>query len=296
MTHIKYEGDIYRPPSEAYSLLIQATVGCSYNKCAFCALYSKKQFRVRSREEIMADLEAGRRLYGRVEKLFFCDGDALCLSTDRLSELLDYSRKLFPECRQISVYGNARDVLAKGCDDLKKLAEKGLGIIYIGAESGSDRVLAEVNKGSTRDDMAKAIRMIEESGIKASVTFISGLGGRENMEEHARESGRLVSETAPSYCSLLTLILTPEMPLYSAAERGEFIPLSTGEVVRETEIFFENILLPERLEYESVPGYFRKPRCVFRSNHVSNALVLKGSFPEDRERLIEAVRAAERYF
>ena len=296
MSHIIYEGDIYRPPSEGYSLLIQATVGCSYNKCAFCALYSKKKFRVRSREEIFADLEAGRKLYKRVEKLFFCDGDALCLSTERLSELLDYSRSLFPECRQISVYGNARDVIVKGVEDLKLLAGKGLGIIYIGAESGSDRVLSAVNKGSSRDDMAKAIRMIEESGIKASVTFISGLGGRENMEEHARESGRLVSETAPSYFSLLTLILTPEMPLYSSAARAEFIPLSTGEVIRETEIFFENISLPDRLEYESEPGRFRSPECVFRSNHVSNALVLKGTFPEDRERLLEMVRSAEKYF
>lgn len=296
MTHIRYEGDIYRPPSEAYSLLIQATVGCSYNKCAFCALYSKKKFRVRSREEIFADLDTGRKLYGRVEKLFFCDGDALCLSTQRLSEMLDYSRKLFPECRQISVYGNARDVLGKGIDDLRSLAEKGLGIIYIGAESGSDTVLKDVNKGSSGDDIAKAIRMIEEAGIKASVTFISGLGGRKYMEEHARESGRLVSETAPSYFSLLTLILTPEMPLYSAAARGDFIPLSTGEVIKETEIFFENIRLPESIEYESKPGNFRKPECIFRSNHVSNALVLKGTFPEDRDRLIETVRAAEKYF
>ena len=290
---MKYEGDVYRPPSEAYSLIIQATIGCSYNRCAFCALYEKKKFRIRTQDEIFADLEWSRRHLRNVEKIFLCDGDALCLPMDMLTAILDRCAELFPECRSVNVYGNARDVLNKGADNLRILAGKGVKIVYIGAESGSDEVLTFVNKGSTREDMSKAIRMIEDSGIKASVTFVSGLGGRDMLETHARESGKLVSETAPSYFSLLTLILTPEMPLYDKAREGQFSPLSTSEVIKETEIMFDNINLPPEIESSTMPGTYRKPECVFRSNHVSNALVLRGTFPEDKEALIAAVKRAE---
>lgn len=271
---IHYEEPVFRPPSEAYSLIIQATIGCSYNRCEFCALYAGKSFRIRPTEDILAELEWARKRYRRVEKIFLCDGDALCLSTDRLCVILDRCKELFPECRSVNVYGNARDVFAKGENELRILAEKGVRIIYIGAESGSDRVLKYVNKGSSRDDMAKAVKMIESSGISASVTFISGLGGREMLEEHAVESGKLVSETAPSYFSLLTLTLTPEMPLYLKARSGEFHPLDTSEVIRETELFFENISLP------------KTAHSIFRSNHVSNALPLRGTLPEDKENIL----------
>ena len=278
---IRYEEPVFRPPSEAYSLIIQATIGCSYNRCEFCALYDSKDFRVRSEEDVFADLDWARRHYRRVEKIFLCDGDALCLSMERLCAILDRCRELFPECRSVNVYGNAKDVLAKGADNLRTLYEKGVRIIYIGAESGSDRVLEYVNKGSTRDDMAQAIRLIESSGISASVTFISGLGGREMLEEHAIESGKLVSETAPAYFSLLTLTLTPEMPLYAKARSGAFSPLGTAEVIRETELFFENIELPETV------------RCVFRSNHVSNALPLRGTLPADKGAILATL---EKYY
>lgn len=275
---IRYEEPVFRPPSEAYSLIIQATIGCSYNRCEFCALYTGKDFRIRPLEEILNELEWAREHYLRVEKIFLCDGDALCLSTDRLCAILDKCRDLFPECRSVNVYGNARDVLAKGKDELQVLAEKGVKIIYIGAESGSDRVLSYVNKGSTRDDMAKAIRLIESSGISASVTFISGLGGRDMLEEHAIESARLVSETAPSFFSLLTLTLTPEMPLFNKVRLGEFVPLDTSAVVRETVLFFENIDLPKTV------------KCVFRSNHVSNVFPLRGTLPEDKEFILNTLK------
>ena len=287
---IRYEGDIYRPPSEANSLLIQATIGCSWNRCSFCALYGAKNFRIRSLDEIFSDLEWARRHYRRIEKIFLCDGDALCLSTSILTEIFRRIKNLFPECRSISVYGNARDVLSKGPEDLKQLANEGLGMVYIGAESGSDEVLASVNKGSTAEDMITSIRLLEDSGIKASVTFISGLGGTALAREHAVSCGQVVTESAPSYFSLLTLVLLPQMPLYSKLKSGEFTPLSTSGIIEETSIFFENINLPERIESLTEPGVYRIPSCVFRSNHVSNAFPLRGTFPEDREALIKTLK------
>lgn len=287
---IKYEGNVFRPPSEANSLLVQATIGCSYNRCAFCALYKGEKFRVRELDEILSDFKWARSRYRYVEKIFLCDGDALCLSMEKLLAILKNCRELFPECRSINVYGNARDVLAKGPDNLKLLKENGVGIIYIGAESGSDKVLEYVNKGSDSKDMEMAIRMTEDSGIKASVTLISGLGGRKMMEEHAVKSAELISKTAPSYFSFLTLVLTPEMDLYKKCCDGEFITLSTNEVFKETIIFFENLNLPEKIESVCQSGIYRDVNCIFRSNHASNALMLRGELPRDRQQIISVLK------
>lgn len=286
---IQYEGNVYRPPSEAFSLLIQATVGCSYNRCAFCALYKDDRFRIRDTREILSELQWAREHYGYIEKIFLCDGDALCLSMDRLMEILTCCRALFPECRSVNVYGNARDVLAKGPDDLRTLAENGVKIIYLGAESGSDEVLKRVNKGSTAAEMEKAIRMIEDAGIKASVTLISGLGGKELMEEHAVKSAELISRSAPSFFSFLTLILTPQMELFKEKSEGRFVQLNAREVAEETKLFFEKLELPDKIESGSEPGQYRKIRSVFRSNHVSNALSLRGELPGDREKIINDI-------
>ena len=291
---LKYEGTVYRPPSEARSLLIQATIGCSYNRCAFCALYKDKQFRVRTDEEIESDLLWAGRNCRYVDRVFLCDGDALCLSTDRLLKIMARCAELFSECRAVNVYGNTRDVLAKGYNDLRRLAEAGMKIVYIGAESGSDAVLRSVNKGSNAEETAEAIRLIEDAGMKASVTFISGLGGRALTKEHAVESGRLISRTAPSYFSLLTLVLTPDMPLYRQALEGSFIPLRTEEVLSETELLFESISLPENTESSVCPGQYRQAQCIFRSNHVSNALPLRGTFPQDKQALISALRSSHK--
>jgi len=286
---IKYEGNVYRPPSEAYSLLIQATIGCSYNRCAFCALYKDEKFRIRDTEDIFAELNWARKRYNRIDKIFLCDGDALCLSMEKLRAILERCRILFPECKSVNVYGNARDVLAKGADNLRTLGKLGVKIVYLGAESGSDEVLRRVNKGSTAADMEKAIRMLEDSGIKASVTLISGLGGRELMEEHAVRSAELISRSAPSYFSFLTLILTPQMELYREKERGNFTALSNVETAEETRLFFEKLALPEKIGSTANHGEMREVCSVFRSNHVSNALALKGELPGDREKILNTI-------
>lgn len=275
---MRYEGDIYRPPSEAYSLLVQVTIGCTHNKCTFCSMFKDKQFRVRNVDEVLEDLEDARRRYRHIERMFLCDGDALCLANRKLCVILDRIAELFPECRQVNVYGNAKDVLHKTPEELKELASKGVRIIYIGAESGSDKVLEDIHKGVNSEQIIEAVHQIEEAGIKASVTFISGLAGKAGWREHAIETGKMISRLNASYVALLTLMLDPRAPITDQIARGELELLSPEEVVAETYLLLENAN-PER-------------SCVFRSNHASNYLSLAGNLPEDKEAMLAKLRRA----
>lgn len=275
---MRYEGDIYRPPSEAYSLLIQVTIGCSHNKCTFCSMFKKKQFRVRNVEEVIEDLETARETYRKVGRIFLCDGDALCLSNNKLLVILDKIAELFPECERVSVYGCAKDVLHKTVDELKELYRHGIKMIYLGAESGSQKVLDAINKGSTREELIEAVRKIENSGIAASVTFISGMAGREGWEEHAIATGEMISQMNASYVGLLTLMVEPEAPLYPQIQSGEFHLLSGEEVVAETYLLLKH----------TNPS---KP-CVFRSNHASNYVSLRGTLPLDKPRMMSQLERA----
>ena len=275
---MRYEGDIYRPPSEAYSLLVQVTIGCSHNECTFCSMFIDKKFRVRDEKEVFEDLEDARMTYAAVGRIFLCDGDALCLSNARLLRILGKIRDLFPECEKISVYGNSRDVLAKSADELIELREAGLGMVYLGAESGDPEVLERIKKGSTREEIIASVKMLEDAGIKASVTFISGIGGKERWREHAVNSGTMITEMGASYVALLTLMLDPRTEISREIEEGSFKLLSPEEVVQETYLLLEN----------SDPV---RP-CVFRSNHASNYLSLRGDLPNDKEAMLAKLRAA----
>lgn len=275
---MRYEGDIYRPPSEAFSLILQVTIGCSYNKCTFCAAFKDKKFRVRPFHELKEDLDEARAMYRRVERIYFADGDAMVVKTELMNELLDYIKLRFPECKRVSSHGSARDILRKTPEELRDFRQRGLGMIYLGAESGNPEVLREVKKGITREQMIQAVRRTEEAGIQASLTFISGLGGKKLWREHAVDTGTMISEMEPSYVSLLTLILEPGTPLYEDYQAGRFQPLTPEEVVEETKLMLENIRVNKK--------------CVFRSNHASNYLSLKGDLPDDRERLLEQLSGA----
>ena len=275
---MRYEGDIFRPPSEAYSLLVQVTIGCTHNKCTFCSMFKDKKFRVRDVQEVFEDLEDARRTYRYVERVFLCDGDALCLSNNRMLPILDKVRELFPECKRVNVYGNAKDVLHKTLDELKELREHGLEMVYLGAESGSDKVLQDICKGVNAEQLIEAVHKIEFAGIKASVTFISGLAGKAGWREHAIETGKMVSRMNASYVALLTLMLDPRAPITGQIQRGELELLSPEEVVAETYLMLEH-MNPT------------KP-CVFRSNHASNYLSLKGNLPQDKEKLMAKLRRA----
>ena len=275
---MRYEGMIYRPPSEAYSLLVQVTIGCSHNSCTFCNMYIDKQFRVRDEAEVFEDLKEARSTYSYVERVFLCDGDALCLSAERLVRILDKIYELFPECRRVNVYGNTIDVLAKTPEELSMLAEHGLKMVYLGAESGDPEVLRAIRKGSTREEIIKAVHMLEDAGIRTSVTFISGLAGKAGWRSHAVNTGTMISEMGASYVALLTLMLDPRTEIARQIREGEFEVLSPEEVVAETYLLLEN----------ADP----KVSCVFRSNHASNYLSLKGNLPEDKERMLAKLKKA----
>lgn len=275
---MRYEGMIYRPPSEAYSYLLQVTIGCSHNKCTFCSMFKAKKFRVRDMKEIFEDLQMARDRYRRIDRIFLCDGDALCLSNNKLLAIMNRIAELFPECERVTLYGSPKDVLRKTPQELSELAAAGLAMIYIGAESGSDEVLRRVCKGATRAEIIEAVKKIEAAGIKASVTFISGLGGQELWREHAVETGTMISEMSPSYVGLLTLMTEPEAPLTWDIAKGKFQILSGREAVAETLLLLENVDV--------------KKTCVFRSNHASNYLSLRGNLPEDKERMMELARRA----
>lgn len=275
---MRYEGTVYRPPSEAGSLIIQVTIGCSHNKCTFCPMYKDKRFRMRRFEDVMADLKEARRDCPDVNRIFFADGDAMCLATGKLLELLGAARAMFPECSRIGIYARASNILPKTDEELAALRAAGLGIAYIGAESGSDEVLKRVNKGETAEEIITAVRRVEAAGIRASVTFLSGLGGEELMEEHAVKTGQMITAMQPSYVGLLTMTPAPGTPMFKDTVEGRFKPLNMLEVEKELELILQNADCTHP--------------CVLRSNHASNRLVLAGTLPQDREELLRQVRAA----
>ncbi len=275
---MRYEGSIYRPPSEAYSLLIQVTIGCSHNTCTFCTMFKDKMFRVRPIEEVFEDLEMARRAYPVVEKIFLCDGDALCLSNEKLMRILTRIAELFPECKRVSVYGTARDINRKSDEELKELLDAGMEMIYMGAESGSQAVLDKIHKDVTVREQIDAVKKAERVGIKMSVTFISGLAGLEGWEDHAIATGKMITEMNASYASLLTLMLDPAAPIMKEIESGEMTLLTPEQVVGETYLLLENAM--------------PKKSCVFRSNHASNYISLRGNLPEDRQRMLAQLKVA----
>ena len=191
---MRYEGDIYRPPSEAYSLLVQVTIGCTHNKCTFCKMFKNKKFRVRKLEEVLEDLAWARAQYRSVPRIFLCDGDAMALSNARLMPILNYIRENFPECERVSIYGRGSDIIKKTDEEMKELYDAGLTMVYVGAESGSDKVLQAVCKGETRQQIIDGVKKVGACGMKSSVTFISGLAGREGWEDHAIQTGTMISE------------------------------------------------------------------------------------------------------
>ena len=231
---MQYEGRVFRPPSEAYSLIVQVTVGCSHNRCTFCDMYKEKKFHVRKMEDVLADFYEARSLYRRVERIFLADGDALMRRTDELLTILNTIRQLFPECQRVTSYGSPKSILVKKPEELKALAEAGLSMIYLGLESGSDVILKKVNKGATAAEIVKAGQMVKDAGMKLSVTVVNGLGGKELWEEHAIETGKALTRMKADYIGLLTLYFELDTPLKRDWQAGRFKMLSPKEIAAET--------------------------------------------------------------
>lgn len=274
---MRYEGTVYRPPSEAYSLIIQATIGCSHNKCTFCSMYKDKQFRIRKLDEIIEDLYMARKAYGKIKRVFLADGNALVLKTEDLKKILFKINELFPECERIGIYSAPKDILGKTDSELKELKEHGLGIAYLGIESGSDRILKEIKKGVSSKEIIEAGQKIMRSGIKLSVTLISGLGGKENWIEHAEKSANVINQINPDYLALLTLLVQRGTELYEKVNLEKFKLLTPREILMETKF------LIKKLDVQN---------CIFRSNHASNYISLSGTLPNDKEKLLTDIDEA----
>lgn len=274
---MRYEGRVFRPPSETYSLIVQVTVGCSHNKCTFCDMYKEKRFHLRKLEDVLEDFNIARRQYRYIERVFLADGDALIRKTEDLAVILKHIRKIIPECRRVTSYGSPKSILTKSPEDLALLHSLGLEMIYLGLESGNEQVLKHINKGVTVEDIVRAGQMVKDAGMKLSVTAISGLGGTEMWKEHAIDTAKAFSRMKPDYIGLLTLMFEGDVPLRRECEEGKFHLLTAPQVAKET------LLMLEHIDSEG---------SVFRSNHASNYLTLKGTLNRDREAMCEQIRTA----
>lgn len=269
---MRYEGNIFRPFSEADSYLLQCTIGCSHNKCTFCAMYKDKKYRIRSLSEIKEDIAMAKKAMGDVQKVFLCDGDAIDIETPVLLEILDELKKAFPSLRHVGTYVGPQSVLRKSIDDLKALADAGLRKGYLGVETGDDRLLREVSKGVGYDEMLQAGLNLNEAGWNLSSMVLLGLAGRgPRSEEHALATAKITNEMKPKYLAALTVTPVPGTIFYNRVQRGEIEILSPLETLREMKIIFENITIDD-LKFVGV--------------HASNYLPINGTLQKDKEKML----------
>lgn len=269
-----HQGIVIRPPSEAGSFLLQVTSGCSHNGCTFCATYKYQRFAKRRFDKIKEDIDLIARVKPGVRRVFLCDGNAMCLSTDELLLILEAIGSSFPRLDRVGVYTNSADILSKSPDELETLRKMKLGIGYMGLESGNDEILASVRKGATAEEMVQATRKAQAAGIDMSVIVLLGLGSNSMSRQHAVDSARAVSRMNPRYLSALTLMLLPGTPLFGEYEKGEFELMNPVSVLEELKVLVENI---------DVEG------CTFRTNHASNYLPIAGKLSEERDSILEVI-------
>lgn len=268
------QGIVIRPPSEAGSFLLQATYGCSHNRCTFCVTYKFVRFKPRPFDNIKEDIALASRWNPEIRRVFLCDGNAMCLPTGELDRILDCLNENFPALERVGIYANASDILTKTPEELAFLRSKKLGIGYLGLESGNDEILTRVKKGANAEEMIQAVRKAQDAGIDMSVIVLLGLGSNSMSELHAVDSARAVSRMNPRYLSALTLMLLPGTRLYREYKEGEFELMNPSSILQELRLLVENI------EVEN---------CVFRTNHASNYLPIAGNLSEDRDSILEAI-------
>ena len=272
-----YEGNMIRPPSEANSILLQATVGCSHNKCTFCSAYKGERFKIKPDSIIMEDIAFAAAYCKRQRRLFICDGDALIIPQKRLLKFLKAIEKQLPWVNRVGLYANAKSIKLKTLDELKELKKHGLTIAYMGLESGDDITLKDVSKGvysQTMIDMGKKIR---KAGVKLSITVLLGLAGRERSKIHAEQTGRILSEIDPEYVGALSLMLVPGTPLYNDYKAGKFTLIEPDEMLKELRTMISKTNLT---------------RGLFHANHASNYLPIKARLPKDRDKTLSLIDKA----
>lgn len=275
---MRYEGKLYRPPSEAGSYIVQATIGCSWNKCTYCDMYRDKTFRVRELADTLQDIQAAGEAYGnRVEKVFVADGDALVLPMSHWEPILHACQSAFPKLRQVSCYAMATNVLAKTVHELDQLRRLGLKLVYLGPETGDPQTFKRIAKGQGYDEHKAAAQLAREAGLKQSVIFLLGAAGKDRSQEHAEASAKLATEMDPDYVAALTLTVVPNTPIEKLVRSNRFQLPSVLGLLRELRTFVQEA---------------RPTRALFRTNHASNYLPLGGTLPQDREAIVARIDAA----
>ncbi|MDQ5987781.1 MAG: hypothetical protein CSYNP_03527 [Syntrophus sp. SKADARSKE-3] len=270
---MKYEGNIIRPPSEAHSLLLQVTVGCSHNRCNFCGTYKDVKFRIKSQEEILEDIMEASQ-YRRVEKVFLCDGDALIIPQKRLVEILELIRKNIRGVKRVGLYGNTKSILRKSVEELKELQALGLGIVYLGVETGNEDLLKAIHKGATYDQIVEAGRRVKAAGIALSVTVLLGIGGVGMSAQHAMDTARILTDLDPDFVGALTVMFIPGTPLYDDYVSGRFVLPDTFGFLKELGIMIANSQFTD---------------CFFTSNHASNYFPIRARMPEKKEATVAMI-------
>jgi radical SAM superfamily enzyme YgiQ (UPF0313 family) len=275
---MRYQGPIYRPPSEASSLLIQATIGCPHNRCTFCMVYKKgPKYRVRAVSEIKEDLLAARDAYGQtIRTLFFPAGNTIAMKTEDLCEICAFARQVFPGLERITVYGSSQYIHKKGLSGLKRLAEAGLSRIHVGLESGDDEILKRIKKGTHSREQIEAGKWVMQAGIELSVYVIMGIGGNERTVFHAEETARVLNAVAPHFIRIRTFVPKIDTPLLAEVQNHSFKMLSPHEILRETEMFIQDLTASSYLT----------------SDHYTNYIDLEGRLPDEKPRLLDEIRAA----
>ncbi|MDC0674870.1 radical SAM protein [Nannocystis radixulma] len=275
---MRYEGKIYRPPSEADAYILQATIGCSWNRCTYCDMYSDKVYRERETDAVLEDLRTAAAIArSRVDKIFVGDGDALGMPMDRWLAILKAAEAGFPRLRRVSCYATAINILKKTPDELARLREAGLSRLYIGPESGDDATLKRIAKGSTHAEHVLAAERARAAGIELSVIVLLGIAGTERAAEHAAATARLITAMDPAFASALTTTVVPKTPLHTLQTRGRFALPSVVEMLRELRTIVDEA---------------RPTDALFRTNHASNYLAIGGRLPRDRAAILATIDSA----
>ncbi len=272
---IEYDEPLFRPPSEARSLIIQVTLGCSWNRCAFCEMYTGKQFKIRKEEEIFNDIDSFIPYAGQVRKIFLADGDPMVLSTGRLLKILSKLKQTFPRLSRVSTYASPGNLVRKSLAELSELKGAGLSLLYVGIESGDNQVLENISKGETFASTVDGLNKSKQAGINSSVMIINGIGGKELTKQHAINSALVLNETQPKYASTLVLSHYHGPDHFVSRYNGNFTMLPISGLIEELHLLISTTQLNE---------------TIFRSDHASNYLVLKGVLGRDKEKFLEQIR------
>jgi radical SAM superfamily enzyme YgiQ (UPF0313 family) len=273
---LNYDAPLYRPPSEANSLIFQVTLGCSFNQCSFCDMYRSKEYSERTWDEVKGEIDMMAKIMPDTQRVFLADGDAINLSTEYMVKILKYIREKFPSIERISCYAMPMNLLKKTPEDLQKLYDAGLNMLYLGIESGSDIVLRKVTKGATSKTIIKACNKAKDVGFKLSFMVILGLGGKKYSKENAIETGKVISASKPDFVGALTLYLENGIKYeFITKWGGEFVKIDDNESLEELELLVSNINTENQI--------------VFRANHGSNAYNIAGTFPQDKDEMLEKI-------